>query len=96
MGLYLVLSSFLSHDVEALVHVLRGEGARFDIVIGEARMYPFLKHLLHAHFSAMLCQVCLVANEYYRDLKVVHLIVALGINEVVTPGSDALIAFHVR
>ena len=59
-------------------------------------MYPFLEHLLHAHFSAMLCQVCLVANEYYRDLKVVHLIVALGINEVVTPGSDALVAFHVR
>ena len=95
LGAYLVGSGFLSHDVEALVHILRGECTRFYVIIGETRVYPVLKHLLYAYFSTVFCHISFVANDYDGHLWLIHLIIALRLYEIVPPGGDAFIALHV-
>jgi len=95
LGAYLIGAGLLSHDIEALVHILRGECASFYVIIGETRVNPVLKHLLYAYFSTMFCHVSFVANNYDGHLWLIHLIVALRFNEIVPPGSNTLITLHV-
>ena len=93
---YLKGSGFLSHHIEALVHILRGKRTSFYVITGKTRVNPVLEHLLHAHFSTMFCHICFISNNYNRHLALFHFIITLGVHEIIPPGGDALIALDVR
>ena len=92
---YLELSSLFSHYVEGLLHILRGECTRLYVIIGESSVYPILENLLDADLTAVLGHVGLVTYNDDRYHRLVHIIVALRVNEIIAPGSDPLIAFDI-
>ena len=96
LSAYLKGSGFLSHHIEALVHILRGKRTSFYVITCETRVNPVLEHLLHAHFSTMFCHICFISNNYNRHLALFHFIIPLRVHEIVPPGGDALIALDVR
>lgn len=99
----LVLVGVICHLFKEVVDIFEAAGTRFYVGHGLTRIDPVSKYLLLVHLPLVLrcAKVALVSNNYYGDVRLLLIALALVIvlrrytvQEVIAPLVDALVAVN--